>query len=75
MWMRKSELVHTIGRTGSVHKPKLINELIRDVFRVMKGRLGYRKVCYRGIANNFAYVLTLLALANPYPARAQPRLA
>ncbi len=34
------------------------------MFRVLKCQFGYRKVRYRGIANNGAQVFALLALAN-----------
>ena len=42
---------------------------VEHVFRVIKCQFGYRKVRYRGIANNGAQVFSLLALANLYLAR------
>jgi IS5 family transposase len=42
---------------------------VEHVFRVVKCQFGYRRVRYRGIAENGAQMFSLLALANLYLAR------
>ncbi len=52
--------------------PKPTSEIggrLAAVYRVLKCRSGYRKVRYRGIANNGAQVFALLAFANLYLVR------
>ena len=44
-------------------------------FGIIKHRWGYRKVRYRGLANNVAQLVTLFALANLYLVRRQLQAA
>ena len=46
---------------------------VKHVFRVMRCQFDYRKVRHRGIGKNGAQVFSLLALANLYLGRMEPR--
>ena len=47
---------------------------VEHIFGVIKNLWGYRKVRYKGIHKNATQVFTLLALANLYLVRKQPRM-
>ena len=39
---------------------------VAHVFRIIKCQFGYRKARYKGLAKNWAQVMSLVALANIY---------
>ena len=56
-------------------KSNRVRARVEHIFGIIKHRWGYRKVRYRGLANNAAQLVTLFALANLYLVRRPLRAA
>ena len=64
----KKSLIGRMRRNIEYAKAQ-VRAKVEHLFRVIKHKFGYTKVCFRGLAKNIAQQITLLALSNLWMVR------
>ena len=70
--MAEDEIKDAVRHTG--HMKAAVRSKVEHSFRVVKCRLGFPKVRFKGLAKDTAQTLTLFALSNLRMARRTPML-